>query len=416
MAVPIAGRGPEVLGVISLFIVLTTTTIALRIYCRSIVGKGRGNFGWDDTFAVVAWVSIAEYMCCFRASRADCWWMTGIFHRLCIYDHYWSPLWHRATRMGHPSTVGHPNWVQGQFCLLRASELVADSQQYTWLCENLYVISNMAIKASIGVMLLRVVISPTHRMILWATLIITEVYSAGFFLYFVFQCSPPRYFWTRVADGQGSCVKPSITIGLFYGYSVVLCLGDWIYAVLPSILVWRLRMPIKQKILVGMILALGAIATAATIARFPYIEGMSNSEDFLYATTDVAIWSSAETGLAITAAGCATLRPLFRTWFNKSSADASGRSSHGYQKAPTPRAEMPLSPAPYPDGKFGYTVGIESDPHEAGAATEMDDRRPQAGIRVNQQGSTSFESVAPSMSSTAKIMDPRDLRIYRPPA
>ena len=40
-----------------------------------------------------------------------------------------------------------------------------------------------------------------------------------------------------------------------------------------------------------------------------------DKDDFLYSTSDVAIWSTVETGLAITAAGVATLRPLLRTFF-----------------------------------------------------------------------------------------------------
>lgn len=53
-------------------------------------------------------------------------------------------------------------------------------------------------------------------------------------------------------------------------------------------------------------------ASIATIIRIPYVHTLSNQEDFLYATTDVAIWSCSETGLGITAACCAVLRPLFR--------------------------------------------------------------------------------------------------------
>jgi hypothetical protein len=45
---------------------------------------------------------------------------------------------------------------------------------------------------------------------------------------------------------------------------------------------------------------------------------MSNYADFLYATTDVAIWSLAETGIGITACCAATLRPLFRTFLSRS--------------------------------------------------------------------------------------------------
>jgi hypothetical protein len=36
------------------------------------------------------------------------------------------------------------------------------------------------------------------------------------------------------------------------------------------------------------------------------------SDDFLYDTVDVAIWSTVEQGLAITAGGLATLQPLFK--------------------------------------------------------------------------------------------------------
>lgn len=39
---------------------------------------------------------------------------------------------------------------------------------------------------------------------------------------------------------------------------------------------------------------------------------LENKAEFLYATTDVALWSCTETALGITAACCATLRPLLR--------------------------------------------------------------------------------------------------------
>jgi len=52
-----AGRGPEVVGVYSFFLALTTLTIFLRVYCRLVLVK---NFGLDDWFGVIAWVQIAQ--------------------------------------------------------------------------------------------------------------------------------------------------------------------------------------------------------------------------------------------------------------------------------------------------------------------------------------------------------------------
>jgi hypothetical protein len=57
--------------------------------------------------------------------------------------------------------------------------------------------------------------------------------------------------------------------------------------------------------------------STATIVRIPYIKQLAQ-DDFLYSTTDVAIWSTVEPGIGLTASSLATLRPLFRTFFSRS--------------------------------------------------------------------------------------------------
>jgi TRAP-type C4-dicarboxylate transport system permease small subunit len=47
-------RGDVIRGVIIMSLVLTVIVIPLRIYTRTFVRKG---FGWDDVFAVIAFVS-----------------------------------------------------------------------------------------------------------------------------------------------------------------------------------------------------------------------------------------------------------------------------------------------------------------------------------------------------------------------
>jgi hypothetical protein len=73
------------------------------------------------------------------------------------------------------------------------------------------------------------------------------------------------------------------------------------------------------------------------------VKDLRNMEDFLYATTDVAIWSTSETGIGIAASCFATLRPLFRTFFGRSKF-MGGTSSQGGS-----------SPWPAPNGpRHGY--------------------------------------------------------------
>lgn len=54
MAISPGGRGPEVFAVYTLFLVLTTIFVSLRMYCRLYIQKA---FGWDDGFAAAAWVN-----------------------------------------------------------------------------------------------------------------------------------------------------------------------------------------------------------------------------------------------------------------------------------------------------------------------------------------------------------------------
>jgi hypothetical protein len=50
----------------------------------------------------------------------------------------------------------------------------------------------------------------------------------------------------------------------------------------------------------------------ATIARIPYTKQLLSNPDYLYNFTDLAIWSTVEIGLGLTASSLATLKPLFR--------------------------------------------------------------------------------------------------------
>lgn len=63
--------------------------------------------------------------------------------------------------------------------------------------------------------------------------------------------------------------------------------------------------------------------STATIVRFPFISGLNDIPEFLYATIDVAIWSVCETGIGLATSAAATLRPLLRKAFGDGSSDGS---------------------------------------------------------------------------------------------
>ncbi|TVY65604.1 hypothetical protein LSUE1_G007941 [Lachnellula suecica] len=331
-------RGPQVTGVTTFFLLLSTLTILARCYCRTFVIRG---FGLDDWAAIVAWVFFTLF-CSFAYA--------GVAHG--TGQHAWN---------------------------IKPASEIPIGLKWWWACEPMYVLGNMALKFSIAIMLLRIAASKIHKIIIWATLIVLELYSGFYFFLFVLQCRPSAYFWTQYTGGKGTCIDPRITVDATYGYSAISCGVDWTLAIMPIFIIWNLQMNSRTKISVALILAMGATASTATIVRIPYIQTLEDQADFLYATTDVAIWSILETGLGITASCLATLRPLFREFFSRSKLFG-GSSSHVITGGRYVRSEsIGIEEIGLRDGcckNAGTTTTIQSD---LAYAPDMD------GIRVTHE-------------------------------
>ncbi|KAL9563829.1 hypothetical protein ACKAV7_012071 [Fusarium commune] len=247
-------------------------------------------------------------------------------------------------------------------------ENLPKAMQMWWTCEPTYVLANMMIKASIGIFLLKICVTRAHKIVIYTITGITEVYCLFFLLLFVLQCRPTSLFWLRHTPNppEGSCFDGIVIAIAFYGYSAISCLSDWTCSILPIFLVWKLQMSKRTKISVVGILAASAIASSATIVRFPYLYSITDIDDFLYSTSDLAIWSTVETGLAITASAIATLRPLLRNYLDRSSsANPSGRSARAWQ----------LTGRVHPPGGYFRSHGVDGE--------EAFDLHDNAGNRID---------------------------------
>ncbi|KAK7403418.1 hypothetical protein QQX98_010831 [Neonectria punicea] len=286
-------RGPQIHAITWTFLIVSSIATLLRAYCRAWVIKA---FAADDWLAVIAQL---------------------LFIIFCAYE------------------ISGVHYGTGQHIKDIPTENIPKAMQMWWTCEPLYVLTNMAIKASIAIFLLRICVHRTHRVIIWTVTIVTEIYSLSFFILFVLQCRPTSLFWLRYTEDppSGHCLDAKVVSNAFYGYSAISCWTDWTFSILPIFLVWNLQMNRRVKVSVVLILAAGAIASSATIVRFPYLHSLTDIDDFLYSTSDVAIWSTVETGIGITASAVATLRPLLRSFFGSgSSAPGNGTSAGNWQR------------------------------------------------------------------------------------
>lgn len=156
----------------------------------------------------------------------------------------------------------------------------------------------------------------------------TVLFGTVYFFLVMLQCIPVSEFWLN-HPASNKCIPEGPTTGITYALGAVNAFADWSFGILPFFIVWDLQMNMRTKTLVAGILAFAAIGSTATVVRMQYIHSLTNGPDFLFATKNVAIWSTVEPGVGITAGSLATLRPLLQTllWrLGLASAPASARA------------------------------------------------------------------------------------------
>lgn len=129
-------------------------------------------------------------------------------------------------------------------------------------------------------------------------------------------------------------------------------------------------------------------ASSAVIIRIPWVHTFEEINDFLYATVEIAIWSNIETGLGISAGSLATLRPLLRRFFPRSSRDGGSYTpAPGSRRLPLGSLDSGAQHRFRPD-KLAVTVttvqshhpGEELDTWERISQEQLTERPPLPGI------------------------------------
>ncbi|KAK7926482.1 hypothetical protein PG985_003480 [Apiospora marii] len=308
-------RSEEVLAVAVTFLVVCWVAVGLRVHCRLHVVK---SFGMDDLSLVILQLVYTSYL----VGQLVAWWHGTGQHKSALSE--------------------------------------ADNSQalmFWFICELLYVVCTSLLKIATGWFLLRLAADARHLWLLRGLMVSTALLGGGYFFMVLFQCRPsPRVFWEespRAAPGE-RCWGDGVVLGLTYAASAVNCLADWAFGLMPVLVVRTLNMPRGARILVACLMSFAAVyitssASIATIVRMVYIPTLLNGDDFLYETTDIAIWSTIEVGVGITTLSVAALHPLVTQWRCRRGllpipATAAAAAAAGAAASPFP-SDTPLSPS-----------------------------------------------------------------------
>ncbi|ORY60919.1 uncharacterized protein BCR38DRAFT_49229 [Pseudomassariella vexata] len=281
----VVSRASQLFAVDLAFVIMAFLAVVMRCYVRIIMVKG---FGLDDYTMVAALMSYIVY-CSFS--------INGTFHG--------------TGRHADSTPIEERNIAMWSW----------------WFCYLFYSVTMIISKVSIGYFLLRVTVKKAHTWIIYGAVLLSIFAGVIFFFVTLFQCNPISYFWNQNHQ-DGTCIDPNIIIALAFIYSIFSVICDFTLALLPAFLIAGLKMNKRTKVLLIPLMAMGTIASAGVIVRMPYLTKIKDP-DFLWSTTDVAIWSTIEQGLAITAGSLATLRPLIRLAYAKLGYKTSRPSNYG---------------------------------------------------------------------------------------
>ncbi|KAH7074726.1 hypothetical protein BKA63DRAFT_320077 [Paraphoma chrysanthemicola] len=199
------------------------------------------------------------------------------------------------------------HYGSGQFARNLPPLSMAKAIKLFYIAEYFYAVSAMFIKFSVAVALLRIAAGrKPFQWALWILIGLIAIAALVFCVGIANICKPINTLW---GEAQGTCNLPLNTnVSLFF--SAIEILSDFSLSILPAILLWNVQMKTKVKASVVVMLALGSVASCATIVRLKYLTLYSDPGEFAYGTGKIGFWSITEEGIGIIAGCLPALRPL----------------------------------------------------------------------------------------------------------
>ncbi|KAK8071515.1 hypothetical protein PG996_004863 [Apiospora saccharicola] len=266
-------RGPELVYVAIVFTVMSLVCLGLRCYTMGVILK---------RFFLADWTAV----------------LTGLNQcALCAF------------------TLLGVHYGVGKHVADVSPEDRIEALKWKWAGQVSYVVGSTLIKLVAGLLLLRLFAGQRwQRISIIVLMALVGLIQTLYLFVAIFQCTPIPFYWFRyTADAPvaGKCLSPILATVPTYVSILLGVVSDWYLALLPITLVRKIQMEKRAKNAIVGILAIGSMASLANVVRIPYAKQLLSNPDYLYNSTDLAIWSIIECALGLMATSLAMLRPLF---------------------------------------------------------------------------------------------------------
>ncbi|KAJ5757809.1 uncharacterized protein N7511_006503, partial [Penicillium nucicola] len=197
-------------------------------------------------------------------------------------------------------------------------------------------------KCSVLIFYLRIFPSRNFHIAVWAIVFIAVGYSLASILVNIFSCSPIAKAWD-LSITTGSCINRPV---FYFANAGLGIFTDFATVVVPIPWLRRLQMPLRQKIAVSAILAMGCFVGVVSSIRLSSLYTLLTSTDLTWSTTDALMWCTIELNLGIFGGCVSAIRPFIRRYIPRllglSSSDNTSKSrKYGHQLGSLPLSERP---------------------------------------------------------------------------
>ncbi|KAL1848876.1 hypothetical protein VTK73DRAFT_10058 [Phialemonium thermophilum] len=253
------------------FLVLASAIVALRLYTRACLTK---QFFIDDALAILAVASILICTCVALV----------------------------ATRYG----LGRHVWDLP----MPLSHILHDTKrcvQLMFVANVFYATATAFTKMSIITSCLRIFPSETLRRILYVTAAVVVGLGVSAVFATIFQCSPVRAAWDFELASRSSHCYPFVDF--LYANSAINIATDFIICLAPLPSFWRLRIPVRQRLIVCFLFCIGFVACIISIIRLAFLHNLTGI-DVTYNLATPLNWTVVECCLGIICVSIPPMRPL----------------------------------------------------------------------------------------------------------
>jgi len=125
-------------------------------------------------------------------------------------------------------------------------------------------------RISVACLLLQITQERIWRGVLWSTVVFNMGMLVATNIVELFQCRPIRAIWAPVPDAK--CFSPETIWSFAYSFIGLAMVSDAIFAIFPTVLIWRLSRSSLEKALLSVLMGLGLFAMVAGVFKILTME------------------------------------------------------------------------------------------------------------------------------------------------